>query len=159
LYTNRGAPQFNIKRQDTGEIMELLSAGLGILSFIISIFAIKIAKKSDQMMRAIANLEYDEKLAIMASHSERIKNDKSSGYIERIKNDFSAVSNLQKYADEKKKEKLIEDYIIPILETILNDGEVSGQRAVAVNEIINIALKYNIATEKIKSLRQKMRNN
>jgi len=139
--------------------MELLSAGLGILSFIISIFAIKIAKKSDQMMRAIANLEYDEKLAIMADHSEKIKNDKSSGYIERIKNDFSAVSNLQKYADEKKKEKLIKDYIIPILETILNDGEVSGQRAVAVDEIINIALKYNIATEKIKSLRQKMRNN
>ena len=64
------------------------------------------------------------------------------GSIERIKNDFSAVSNLQKYADEKKKEKLIEDYIIPILETILNDGEVSSQRAVAVNEIINIALKY-----------------
>ena len=75
MYTNRGAPQFNIKRQDIGEIMELLSAGLGILSFIISIFAIKIAKKSDQMMRAIANLEYDEKLAIMADHSEKIKND------------------------------------------------------------------------------------
>ena len=137
--------------------MELLSVGLGMLSFIISIIAIVIATKSDQKMKAIVNLEYDEKLAIMASHSERIKTDKSLGSIERIKNDFSAVSNLQKYADDKKKEKLIEDYIIPILETILNDGEVSGQRAVAVDEIINIALKYNISADKIKSLRQKLR--
>jgi len=136
-----------------------LSVGLGILSCSISIIAIVIAIISDRMMRAIANLEYDEKLAIMADHSEKIKKNKSWGSIERIKNDFSAVSNLQKYADEKKKEKLIEDYIIPILETILNDGEISSQRAVAVYEIINIALKYNIATEKIKSLRQKMRNN
>ena len=107
-------------------------------------------------MRAVANLEYDEKLAIMASHSEGIKNEKSLGSIERIKNDFSAASNLQKYADEKKKEKLIEDYIIPILEIILNN-EISGQSAVAVAEIINIALKYNIATDNLKKLRQKLR--
>jgi len=129
---------------------------IGILSFIISIIAIVIAIKSDWMMRAVANLEYDEKLAIMASHSEGIKNEKSLGSIERIKNDFSAASNLQKYADEKKKEKLIEDYIIPILEIILNN-EISGQSAVAVAEIINIALKYNIATDNLKKLRQKLR--
>jgi len=140
--------------------MELLSVGLGILSFIISIIAIIIAITSDRKMIAIANSAYDEKLAIMADHCEKIKKNKSLGFIERIKYDFSAVSNLQKYADVKKKEKLIEDYIIPILETILNDREISSQRAVAVavNEIIDIALKYNIATEKIKSLRQKMRN-
>ena len=56
--------------------MKLLSVGLGILgilSLIISFIAILIAKKSDWMMEAIANLEYDEKLAIMADHSEKIK--------------------------------------------------------------------------------------
>ena len=53
--------------------MKLLSVGLGILSFSISIIAIVIAIISDRMMRAIANLEYDEKLAIMADHSEKIK--------------------------------------------------------------------------------------
>jgi len=78
------------------------------------------------------------------------------GFIETIKNDFSAVSNLQKYADRKKKEELIENYIIPILEDILNN-KISGQSAVAVAEIINIALKYNISTDNLKKLRQKLR--
>ena len=109
------------------------------------------------MMESVANLEYDEKLAIMASHSEKIKNDKTLGFIERIKNDFSAASNLQKYADSKKKEELIENYIIPILETVLNDGEVKGAVAIAVNEIIDITLKYNIATDNIKRLKQRLR--
>lgn len=141
-----------------GESMEFLSIGLGIVSFGISIIAIVIAIKSNRKMKAMANLEYDEKLAIMASHSERVKMDKSLCSIERIKNDFSAVSNLRKYADYKKKEELIENYIIPILKRILNNGEVSGQRAVTIAEIIDIALKYNIATDKIKTFKQKMRN-
>lgn len=134
--------------------MEIL---LGIIAIGISIIAIYISIKSDKRMKALASLEFDEKLAVMASHSERIKTDKSLGFIERIKNDFSAASNLQKYADAKKKEELIENYILPILKTILNDEKVSGQSAVATAEIIDIALKYNVATDKIKSLRQILR--
>ena len=147
------------KKEDTLErkvkIMAL-SVILGILSFFISIVAIGIAIYSHVMMKSIANLEYDEKLAIMASHKEGIKSNKSSVFIERIKNDFSAVSNL-KFADSRKKEELIDNYIIPILETVLNDGEVSGAVAIPLKEIIDIALKYNIANDKIKSLKQKLR--
>ncbi len=136
-----------------------LSLVLGILSLAISIIAIGIAIKSDRMMKSIANLEYDEKLAIMASHSEKIKTDKSLGFIERIKNDFSAVSNLQVYANSKRKEKLIEDYIIPIVETVLNDSNLRSECAVVISEIIDIALWYGIATDRIKSLRQRLRGN
>ena len=133
--------------------MEIL---LGIISIFVSAIALYISIRSDQKMKALANLEFDEKLAVMASHSGRIKTDRSLSFIETIKNDFSAVSNLQKYADRKKKEELIENYIIPILENILNN-KISGQSAVAVAEIIDIALKYNIATDKLKKLRQKLR--
>jgi len=133
--------------------MEIL---FGIIAIGMSAIALYISIRSDQRMRALANLEFDEKLAVMASHSERIKTNRSLGFIETIKNDFSAVSNLQKYVGRKKKEELIENYIIPILEIILNN-EISGQSAVAVAEIINIALKYNIATINLKKLRQKLR--
>ena len=129
---------------------------LGIIAFGVSVIALYISIRSDQRMKDIANLEFDEKLAVMASHSERIKTNRSLGFIETIKNDFSAVSNLQKYADRKKKEELIENYIIPILEDILNN-KISGQSAVAVAEIIDIALKYNISTDNLKKLRQKLR--
>jgi len=137
-------------------LLGIISIGLGIISIVISLIAICISKKSDQRIKALANLEFDEKLAVMASHSEKIKTNKSLGFIGTIKNDFSAVSNLQKYADHKKKEELIEHYIIPILKTILTN-KVSGQSAVVVNEIIDIALKYNIATDNLKKLRQKLR--
>lgn len=39
----------------------------------------------------------------------------------------------------------------------MNDGEVSGAVAIPLKEIIDIALKYNIANDKIKSLKQKLR--
>jgi len=129
---------------------------LGIIAISMSAIALYISIRSYQRMKDLANLEFDEKLAVMASHSERIKTNRSLGFIETIKNDFSAVSNLQKYADRKKKEELIENYIIPILEDILNN-KISGQSAVAVAEIINIALKYNISTDNLKKLRQKLR--
>lgn len=61
-----------------GDDMEL-SLILGILSLVIAIIAIGIAIKSDRMMKSIANFAYDEKLAIMASHIERIKTDKTLG--------------------------------------------------------------------------------
>lgn len=137
--------------------MEVISIGLGILSFIISIIAIIIAIKSDRKMKAIANLEYDEKLAIMASHSEKVKTEDNLASIERIKHDLSAVSNLRKYADRGKKEALIENYIIPILDRVLNRGDVSGERAVVIAEIIDIALEFNIATEGLKDLRKRLR--
>jgi len=129
---------------------------LGIIAIVVSAIALYISIRSGQRMKDLANLEFDEKLAVMASHRERIKTNRSLGFIETIKNDFSAVSNLQKYADRKKKEELIENYIIPILEDILNN-KISGQSAVAVAEIINIALKYNISTDNLKKLRQKLR--
>ena len=129
---------------------------LGVIAVSMSAIALYISIRSDQRMKDLANLEFDEKLAVMASHRERIKTNRSLGFIETIKNDFSAVSNLQKYADRKKKEELIENYIIPILEDILNN-KISGQSAVAVAEIINIALKYNISTDNLKKLRQKLR--
>ena len=129
---------------------------LGVIAISMSAIALYISIRSDQRMKDLANLEFDEKLAVMASHRERIKTNRSLGFIETIKNDFSAVSNLQKYADRKKKEELIENYIIPILEDILNN-KISGQSAVAVAEIINIALKYNISTDNLKKLRQKLR--
>ena len=129
---------------------------LGVIAVSMSAIALYISIRSDQRMKDLANLEFDEKLAVMASHRERIKTNRSLGFIETIKNDFSAISNLQKYADRKKKEELIENYIIPILEDILNN-KISGQSAVAVAEIINIALKYNISTDNLKKLRQKLR--
>lgn len=124
---------------------------------VISGIAVGIAAYSHIVMRAVANLDYDEKLATIASHSERIKTKKSLNTIETIKYDFSAVSNLRWYASREKKEKLIRDFIIPILEEIIDSENVSGESAIAVGDIIKTAQKYKIDTDKINELRQKLR--
>src|SRR2546428_4686419 len=96
-----------------------LSTGLGVISVIASVIACVIAIRSDHIVKSMANLEYDEKLGVMAHHRDAVKTDKSLGEIELIKHDFRAVSNLQKYASKMKREELIENHIIPILEEIL----------------------------------------
>jgi hypothetical protein len=58
------------------------------------------------MITTIAKLEYDEKLARMALHSERIKTDKTFGHIEQVKNDFSVISTLKNYANNRIKREI-----------------------------------------------------
>lgn len=135
------------------------SLALGMFSLVISLVALLIAMQSARMMKSVANLEYDEKLAVMASHSEKIKADKSLRLIETIRNDFYAVSNLQKYASNEKKDRLIEDYIIPILKETIGNENMNAQQAIAIKDIIDIALKYDIASDKVKNLRQRLRQN
>jgi len=136
-----------------------VSLALGMFSLVISLVALFIAMQSARMMKSVANLEYDEKLAVMASHSEKIKADKSLRLIETIRNDFYAVSNLKKYASNEKKDRLIEDYIIPILKETIGSENMNAQQAIAIKDIIDIALKYDIASDKVKNLRQKLRQN
>jgi len=54
---------------------------LGIIAIGVSAIALYISIRSDQRMKDLANLEFDEKLAVMASHSERIKTNRSLGSI------------------------------------------------------------------------------
>lgn len=136
-----------------------VSLALGMFSLVISLVAILIAVQSARMMKSVANLEYDEKLAVMASHSEKIKADKSLRLTETIRNDFYAVSNLKKYASNEKKDRLIEDYIIPILKETIGSENMNAQQVIAIKDIIDIALKYDIASDKVKNLRQRLRQN
>ncbi len=136
-----------------------LADGLGIIAVVISIIAIIIAIKSDRIIRAVANLNFDEKLAIMAGYLIDTQTDKSRATIERLRNDFAAVSNLKIYTSDDRKDKLITFYIIPILGNLLEGGNITGESAVLVKEIIDAAHNYNIRNDKISELRMILRDN
>ena len=127
-------------------------------------------KSMEERTRALAYLEFDEKLAVMAGSKEKIKTGKAN--LESIKNDFSAVSNLKYLVELEKREELIAKYMIPIIEhaikrivdfiwiegfdiivddAILNDFKL-------LEDIIEIALEYNIEVDKLKILRKKLWN-
>jgi hypothetical protein len=136
--------------------IENIALGLGALSLLVSVVAVWIAISSDRRMRALSNLEFQEKLAAMAGHLNAVKQDKSPLRAERIRNDLVAVSSLQEYAPAEEQEKLIRDYVIPILKEYLGTKMDQGV-AITVKEIIEIALSYGIESSELGSLRQRAR--
>lgn len=108
-------------------------------------------------IEALANLEFNEKLAVMAGYKKNVLEGKDIN-IEKIKNDFLAVSNLKKWVDPEKREKLIVNYILPIIANTLEKENVIINHAEAevLNEIIETALEYNIEIDKLKKLKKKL---
>ena len=135
---------------------------LSALSIFISIMALYISSKSDQKMKALTNLEFDEKIVMMSVYKDNILNDLSN--IRRMKNDLRAVSNLIKYANPKRKEEVIKEYVIPSIENILdeynikNEGYKIGSYTKDLKQTIKIALKFNVEIKKLKEIEKKLLN-
>ena len=136
--------------------MEYLTLSFGVLSLLSSAVAVWLAITSDRRMKALSNLQFQEKLAVMAGHLRRLREDKSSLGAEVIRNDLEAASNLRKYASKEKREKLIRDYVVPILREYLS-GKMEQGLAITVKEIIDIAISYRIESAELESLRQRAR--
>lgn len=130
---------------------------LGILALGISFIAIIISITSNRTMGSLTNLEFDEKLAVLAGYKKKAEIDKDLE-TEKTKNNFRAISNLKKWIDQKRREELIADYIIPIIENAVEKEDVvrNYAKAKALDEMIEIALGYNLETEKLKTLRKKL---
>lgn len=137
-------------------MMDYLALGLGGLSFLISVVAVWLAISSHRRMRALSDLEFQEKLAVMAGHLINARQNKSSLHVERIRNDLAAASSLKSYVSKERQEKLIRDYVILILKEYFGATMEPGV-AITVKEIIDIALSYGIETSELKSLRQRAR--
>lgn len=134
---------------------EIISIAIAIMGLVISVVAVVIAWRSEKKMKAIANLHFDEKLAVMASSLDAVYSGQDPP-IARIKYDLRAVSTLQEYADIKKKEDLIKKYLVPLLNHILRDVSLNltEKDELEIDEIVNIALRYEIATKELKSLQK-----
>ena len=123
-------------------------------------------KSMEERTRALAYLEFDKNLAVMAESKEKLK--RGEGNIEGIKNNFSAVSNLKFSVELKKREELIVNYMIPIIEHVIKeievlieigaDDDVISNEFKLLEDIIEIALEYNIETDKLKFHREKLWN-
>ena len=135
---------------------------LPALSIFISIIAFVISSKSDQRMKVLVNLQFDEKIAIMSTYKDNILNVLSD--IRKMKNDLRTLSNLIKYADRKKKEEVIKEYVIPSLENVLseyqieNEGYKIGSYAKDLKQIIKIAIKFNVEIKKLKEIEKRLLN-
>ena len=128
--------------------MTLLAVLLGALSLVISGYAAKIAKKSDEKMTALSNSQIDEKLAMMTTHQGIIADQPdSTDAIQRFKKDFKAIHDLKDYTSEDKEEEL-KTYISSILAMLKNQvgypGIPNSEWEKAFEEIKQLAQNYDI---------------
>ncbi len=135
---------------------ENLAFVLGIISLVISVLALCLAIISDKRMKALANLHFQEKLAIMANHLRTLSGDKSPLFAERILYDLEGASYLREYISKERKGLLIRDYVIPILTQYLSE-EMERGVGISVKRIFDLANSYQIESPELEKIRQKAR--
>lgn len=105
-------------------------------------------------MEALANLEFEEKLAVLSHRKEPRYFEKKAYSIEDTKNNFRSVSYLKNWVQPNKREDLIINYIIPILEIIKKfENKLSRKEIENVLEIIDIALDYNLDLDTLNEIK------
>ncbi|MBM3942726.1 MAG: hypothetical protein FJ316_07380 [SAR202 cluster bacterium] len=137
-------------------LMDYFALVLGLLSLVISVLAVWIAWKSDRQMKALSDLQFHEKRAVLARHLSELGKDKSTLRAERIRNDLEAVTSLRRYVSKKNQEHLIRDYVVPILRGFLDEKMESGVEA-TLNDVIDIAISYEVKTDELEDLRRRSR--
>ena len=94
---------------------------------------------------------------MMAIHLNRLRQESSLVAADVARHDLRAVSNLREYASEERKDRLIREYVIPMIRECLA-RELSGGVAITVNEMIDIALNYGIAVDQLEELKRQARS-
>ncbi len=84
----------------------ILGAGAGISSIGLGCLAIWLSIKSDDKMTSIANLEFDEKGAMMQEYETYFTHNFDEAKFEQFKWDLEAIAHVAKWSDEDKQERL-----------------------------------------------------
>jgi len=114
---------------------------------VIAGIALILAVWTEFRVRAIANLQFDEKLAMMAGYL--------GSELNRVEYDLRAVSNLRYFASCRRKKALINTWIIPFVRRCVTQSFYE-EDANTLENIIDIALRYGIHTGTLNELKQQI---
>ena len=87
--------------------MDFFSMGLAFIGIGIAFLAINLSQKTDEIVKSLSNLNFDEKVAI-------IKSEIDAPRFERIKWDLLAISHIQEWASAEQKcnlQKTVDKYL------------------------------------------------
>ena len=126
-------------------MMSIVNCIIACVSLIIALIALCIASKSEDRMKALTALNFDEKMAMMAKY-------KDDSRLDPFYYDFRAISHLRCWADPKEKRELIEKVIDIIKDAQNKDTE--GKDREIICKIIKIALEVDPKDEVLKKYQQ-----
>lgn len=143
------------------EMQDLTSVGLAVITLGISYITIIIALSSNKKMKALAKLNFDEKMAMMIIHKGNFEKTMLETVIERCKYDLRAMSHLIHWAKNEPtaedKEKLIK-YVIDIIEGYQGCKKCDENEKYSKNicDIIEISLEIVPDHKKLINLKKEM---
>jgi len=97
---------FSYTQTDLAMKLAYIGVGVGITSVAITFLSIWIAQESDRKMKAIANLEFDEKAAMLEEYETFFKQNFDMTKLERFMWDMEAITHVAKWADQAKRAKV-----------------------------------------------------
>jgi len=100
----------------------LIGVGVGIIAVGIGFLGVWIAQKSDNKMAAIANLEFDEKGAMIEEYEAYFSKNFDKTKFERFRWDLEAMAHVAEWADEDKRARISRS--VDIITTAV-DGKVT----------------------------------
>ena len=86
--------------------LEVMAAGVGVTSLGVAFLSAWIARMSDAKMMAIANLEFDEKAAMLEKHESYFKQRFDMTQFEIFRWDMEAIAHVAKWAAKGKRERV-----------------------------------------------------
>jgi len=93
---------------DLDRKIAFIGSGAGITSIGIAFLGAWMGRKSDNKMKAIANLEFDEKGAMMEEYEAFFSNNFDKGKFERFRWDLEAIAHVAKWAAKDKRDRVSE---------------------------------------------------
>ena len=134
-----------------------MNLALAILAVLISLFALAIAIYSELRMRALAQLEFDEKRAVLTREREFAESQAQIN-IETASLNFQAVSNIRRWIPKEKRSALITLVVKPIVESALKNEEIlkSFPQAKALEQMITTAIQYGVEADRFRDFLQQL---
>ncbi len=131
---------------------EAISLVLGVVSFVLGMIALGLAVRNDRVVKALSNLEFDEKRAVISEYCRRVEDSRGDvEYLRPMEANVSALAHLASYLDEEKRERLIREDLLPALQHL--SDQKPTPRPVVVKTMVEEALKFGVCEEALKQLK------
>lgn len=148
-----GYVSYIIDRSSFAIVQWTFSISLAILSSGIAVHSIVIAKESDEKMKALTNLNFIEKHAMMQQYIRSFKK-RSFACIDQCKLDLEATIEVKKWASEDRKEEYIKDLIN--LKEIALKKNIPKKHKKTLESMLETALEFGIEKDKLRECRQQV---
>jgi hypothetical protein len=128
---------------------EFLALLVGVISFPVSVAALRLAIHTDHLVTGMANAQFDQKAWSLQDQRQKIEGGTLDSAV-AMATDVKALSRIASVADEDVKTRLMEDSVLPAIKTL--EGTGLSQFPViqqAASELVESAKEWGVLEDEV----------